>query len=76
MTEKYCDDKFFIIFFGEEKMKVTKDKRMIRIILFSIQNYLFGHIFFRKISTFIFLVHGYSSRSTFGLHLVKVPKTM
>jgi hypothetical protein len=38
------------------------------------QTWIFWGVYIKKISTFIFWVHGRSSWSTFGLHLVRGPK--
>ena len=38
------------------------------------KNALSGHISKKKISTFTFWMHGHSSRSTFGFHLVRGPR--
>ena len=61
---------------GEEKMKTRKDKRMVKLyfILF-FQNFLiWAYIFLNQ--HIHFLVHGHSAWSTFGLHLVRGPKTL
>ena len=42
---------------------------------FSFQNCPFW-AYVKNIITFTFLVHGHSSRSTFGLHLVRGPKVL
>ena len=66
------------IFFGggEEKMKTSEEKaREYSNLIFFFKTTIFGHIL-KKISTFIFLVHGHSSWSTFGLHLVRGPKAL
>ena len=59
-------------------MKTREDKRMVKLgIFFNIFKIsLFGHIFFIKNQHIHFLVHGHSSWSSFGLHLMRGPKAL
>ena len=54
-------------------MKTREDKRMVKLEFFSKQ--LFWGIYKKK-STHSLLVHGHTSWSTFGLHLVRDPKAL
>ena len=78
-TRVHGKEMFFIINLNElddkeEKTKRREDKRMVQLECF--QNYPFWTFFFLEISTVIFLMHGHSSWPTFGLHLVRCPKTL
>ena len=55
-------------------METREDKRMVKLEFF-FKTTLFGHIL-QKNQHIHFLVHGHSSWSTFGLHLVRGPKAL
>ena len=60
---------------SEGKWSPREDKKTVKLTLF-FQNCLFFGIYQKKINTFVFLVHGHSSWSIFGLHLVRGPKAL
>jgi hypothetical protein len=56
-------------------MKTIEDKRMFKFEFFSQLPFL-GIYERKKIRIFSFVVHGHSSGSAFGLHLVRGPKAL
>ena len=66
---------FLMFFYWGENMKANSTRKKWSNIIFTLKTTLLGHIF--KINQHIhFLVHGHSSWSTFGLHLVRNPNTL
>jgi hypothetical protein len=61
---------------GPTSFAVGKAKEPYIIFFLFFQNYPFWTCGWKKTSTLTFLVHGYSSWSTFGLHLVRGPNTL
>ena len=74
MIEQCCYNDFFFGLFEEEKMKTREDKRLVNMEFFSLNLPFLG--IFKKNQHIHFLVHGHSSWSMFGLHLVRGPKTL
>jgi hypothetical protein len=74
MAKKCYYNIILMIFLGEEKIKTREDKRMVKLYIFlSFIPTFFGHIL-KKTQHIHFLMHGHSSWSTFGLHLVRTLK--
>ena len=73
MAEKYCCNKILMNFIWEREDgdKRRPKKNWSNLKLFFFQIYPFLDIYIYKISTFDFWVHGHSSCSMFGLHLVR-----
>ena len=55
-------------------MKTREDKRMVKLDFFSFKISFIGHIIIKLV--YSLLMHGHSSWSTFGLHLVRGPKAL
>ena len=73
MAQIYCYNKILMIFFWEEKTKTKrKHKEWSNLIFFKL-----SFLIYIKLNQQIhFLVHGHSSWSTFGSHLMRGPKAL
>ena len=74
MVEKCCYNKILMSFFGGREDEDKRRDRMVKLDFFSFQSCPFETIL--KNQHILFSVHGHTSWSTFGLHLLRGPKTL